>query len=62
MHSSGYDQRMTKMTQISLRLSAAQRIALQKLSEKLQIDQANVIRLAIARLAEQEGVVISANR
>ena len=24
--------------------------------EKLQIDQANVIRLAISRLAEQEGV------
>ena len=44
------------MTQTSLRLSAIQRAQLKKLAVNLQIDQANVIRLAITRLAEQEGI------
>jgi hypothetical protein len=39
-----------------IRLSAIQIRQLEKLSEKLQIDRTNVIRVAIARLAEQEGV------
>ena len=47
---------MGPMKQMSLRLSSIQREALKKLADKLQIDQANVVRLAITRLAEQEGV------
>jgi hypothetical protein len=43
--------------QRTLRLSQAQIDQLKRLSDKLQIDQANVIRLAITRLAEQEGVL-----
>ena len=53
---------MAPMKQISLRLSTTQRTTLLKLSDKLQIDQANVIRLAIARLAEQEGISTPAKR
>ena len=48
---------MSTMRQMSLRLSAIQRLQLQRLSQKLQIDKANVIRLAITRLAEQEGII-----
>lgn len=44
------------MRQISLRLSSTTEYQLEKLSEKLQINQANVIRQAIAKLAEQEGI------
>jgi hypothetical protein len=42
---------------MTVRLSSIQKTQLAKLSEKLQIDQVNVIRLAIARLAEEEGIV-----
>ena len=45
------------MKQTSLRLSSVHRSQLAKLAQKLQIDQANVIRLAITRLAEAEGVL-----
>jgi len=48
---------MPTLAQMTLRLSAAQRKVLQRLSRKLQIDQTNVIRLAITRLAEAEGVL-----
>jgi predicted transcriptional regulator len=44
------------MRQTTLRLSSTQNRQLEKLAEKLQIDKANVIRLAITRLAEQEGL------
>jgi hypothetical protein len=47
---------MAPTKQMTLRINATQRIQLKLLQEKLQIDQANVIRLAISRLAEQEGV------
>lgn len=47
---------MAAMQQTTLRLSAIQRKHLERLAEKLQIDKANVIRLAITRLAEQEGI------
>ncbi len=47
---------MAVMKATTLRLSSVQRAQLAKLAKKLQIDQANVIRLAIARLAEQEGI------
>lgn len=47
---------MASMKQSTIRLSATQRAQLRKLAEKLGIDQANVIRLAISRLAEQEGI------
>jgi hypothetical protein len=41
----------------TLRLSSIQRSQLKRLSDKLQIDQANVMRLALTRLAEQEGII-----
>lgn len=51
-----YDSSMSTIRAMSLRLSGTQRRQLEKLSEKLQIDKTNVVRLAITRLAEQEGV------
>jgi antitoxin component of RelBE/YafQ-DinJ toxin-antitoxin module len=48
--------------QITLRLSNIQRGQVKKLADKLGIDQSNVIRLAIARLAEQEGITRPASR
>ena len=45
----------------SVRLSPIQRNQLKRLAEKLQIDQANVMRLAITRLAEQEGIIHPSN-
>jgi predicted transcriptional regulator len=47
---------MPPMKQTTLRLSSTQIRQLEKLADKLQIDKANVIRLAITRLAEQEGL------
>jgi len=47
---------MAKMRKTTLRLSAVQIEVVEKLARKLQIDSTNVIRIAIARLAEQEGV------
>lgn len=47
---------MPSLTPMTIRLSATQRTHLAKLAKKLQIDSSNVIRLAIARLAEQEGI------
>ena len=48
---------MPETPRVTLRLSPAQRRVLQRLARKLQIDQTNVIRLAISRLAEAEGVL-----
>lgn len=48
---------MAPMKRMTLRISTVQRAQLKKLAEKLQIDQANVLRLAITRLAESEGIV-----
>lgn len=42
---------------MTLRLSSIQQAQLSKIAQKLQIDKANVIRLAITRLAEQEGII-----
>lgn len=53
---------MPKMKQIAIRLSAAQLRTLEQLARKLQIDRANVIRLAVAKLAESEGVGTSLHR
>jgi hypothetical protein len=50
------------MKQITLRLSSAQLRQLHLLEEKLHIDRASVIRLAIARLAETEKVGTSMRR
>ena len=41
----------------TLRLTAVQSEVLDKLAAKLLMDPTNVIRLAIARLAEQEGII-----
>ena len=53
---------MGNMKSTTLRLSSVQIEMLEKLSVKLQIDQANVVRVAIARLAEQEGITVSRKR
>lgn len=42
-----------------LRLSPAQHKTVEKLAAKLGIDKTNIIRLAITRLAEAEGVLPS---
>lgn len=47
---------MPKMKQIAVRFSAAQLRTMEQLAKKLQIDRANVIRLAVAKLAESEGI------
>jgi predicted transcriptional regulator len=47
---------MPKMKQIAIRLSSTQLRALEQLAKKLQIDRANVIRLAISKLSESEGI------
>ena len=53
---------MTTLTPMTIRLSATQRTQLAKLATKLQIDTSNVIRLAIARLAESEGITYSEHK
>jgi len=53
---------MSPMKVMTFRFSPAQRAQLKRLSEKLQIDQTNVVRLAITRLAEQEGVALAQKR
>jgi len=45
---------MAKMTAISQKLSAKQLRELKKLEAKLGLDRSAVIRLAIARLVEEE--------
>jgi hypothetical protein len=40
----------------TVRLSPKQDRQLQRLSEKLALDNTNVLRLALARLAEAEGI------
>jgi hypothetical protein len=44
------------MERMTVRFSAIQHNQLKKLAEKLQIDVVSVLRLAITRLAELEGV------
>ena len=53
---------MAQMKRMTLRISASQRSQLKRLATKLGIDQANVMRLAITRLAEQEGVALAGKR
>ena len=47
---------MTPKQVTSIRLSPGQLRKLEKLSKKLDISKANVLRLAITRLAEAEGI------
>jgi len=47
---------MSKMTATTIRLTAIQRAQIAKLARKLGLNEANVIRLAVARLAAEEGV------
>jgi predicted transcriptional regulator len=53
---------MTTMKATIVRLSTVQRAQLSKLAKKFQVNQSNVIRLAIARMAEQEGITSSDKR
>jgi predicted DNA-binding protein len=48
---------VSPLKQTAIRLSPANLKMLDKLSAKLGLDRTNVIRLAIARLAESEGVM-----
>jgi predicted transcriptional regulator len=50
---------MPQMKRMTIRLSTIQRNQLKRLAAKLQVDEANVLRLAITRLAEQEGVPLT---
>lgn len=46
-----------QMERVSLRLSKMQREQVRALAERLQLDETNVIRLAVTRLAQLEGVI-----
>jgi len=50
---------MAPMKATVIRLSSVQRAQLTRLAAKLGINRTNVIRLAIARMAEQEGLTAS---
>ncbi len=50
---------MASMKQTTLRLSATQFAQLEKLSDKLGLTQAGVIRFALSRLVEEEKILIS---
>jgi len=52
-----YDSNVSKLQPISIRLSPATLRMLDKISAKTGIDRTNVIRLAITRLAENEGLL-----
>jgi hypothetical protein len=51
-----YDFNMAPMKTTTLRLSSVQCEMIEKLAQKLQISQADVMRIALSRLAEQEGI------
>jgi len=53
---------MSDMERITLRLSPVQLRQVNRLSAKLQLDTQNVIRLAITRLAESEGIFITGKK
>jgi hypothetical protein len=48
---------MAATKQMTIRFSTVHRRQLKLLAEKLQINEANVVRLALTRLAEQEGIL-----
>lgn len=48
---------MPENPKVGVRLSPTHRRLLQRLCVKLGLDQANVLRLALSRLAEAEGVL-----
>jgi hypothetical protein len=48
---------MTSLHILTIRLSKAQYRALEKLEGKLNLDKTNVIRLALTRLSEAEGIL-----
>jgi predicted transcriptional regulator len=53
---------MAPMKRMTIRLSTSQRAQLKRLAQKLQIAESTVLRLAITRLAEQEGVALGQRR
>jgi hypothetical protein len=60
--STEYHRFMAPTTQLTIRLSPTQRGQLKRLNEKLGIKQAEIIRLAVARLAEAEGVLYASKK
>lgn len=56
VHSLSYYGSWMPKLALTLRLSPAQTKTIEQLSHKLGIDKTNVIRLAITRLAESEGI------
>ena len=59
---SQYADSMAPMKQTTLRLSPTQFAQLEKLSDKLGLTQAGVIRFAISRLVEEEKIVVARKR
>lgn len=53
---------MPRAQRMTILLSKIQKDQLARLAAKLQIDQSNVMRLALTRLAEAEGVLQPAKR
>ncbi len=49
---------MTQMERVSVRLGLLQREQLKRLAKKLTMKPSNVMRLALTRLAEEEGIKI----
>ena len=49
---------MAQMTRVSVRLSVLQREQMKRLAAKLSMRPSNVLRLALTRLAEEEGIKI----
>jgi hypothetical protein len=47
---------MARLKPVQIRLSSTQIRLLEKLSQKIGLDRTNIIRLAITKLAEAEGV------
>jgi predicted transcriptional regulator len=50
---------MPPMKKRTVRFSSITTEMLKKLSDKYQVDEASIIRMAIAQLAEREGIVLS---
>ncbi|HVW78498.1 MAG TPA: ribbon-helix-helix domain-containing protein [Alloacidobacterium sp.] len=53
---------MAKMQAMTLRLNPTQVQTLKKLSAKTGLDRTSLIRLAIAKLAESEGIKIATDQ
>lgn len=53
---------MAKFSRVHIRLSAAHMRVLKKMQDQMGLDRTNVIRLAVARLAEEEELRLAARK